>query len=258
MRNIYLDLVADTAKAMQEQFSSQDTFFCTKEEKALFAPQKSVPNETILPKPNVVKKDKPIEAPPFKPEVKAEVKTPLKEQENKPVATQVLEKPSKSAPAPSKEWKDLCQKIVPNWTIREDVPSDEEAKRNAEAWKEPKVAKVLLFSFKETEEELLFLKNISRAIDLYLAPAKIINAAKFEEENKWEGFFKRKGAELIIAPPALHQTKELRSFYKEIPSTSELFLAEIPLFVLKSLKEYMKDPLAKKMLWQSLCQILKK
>jgi hypothetical protein len=112
---------------------------------------------------------------------------------------------------------------------------------------------------KESQQEIHFLKNLAKAIDLYLAPAKIIDASRFEEEKKWDLFLKSPHLKLILASaPIIHQNKELQSYYKELPTTSQFFLNEIPLLLLTPFSSYFKTPMLKRSLWHKLCQILKK
>ena len=137
----------------------------------------------------------------------------------------------------------------PQLQILEKIPSDATAKENAALWKKARVdASVLVLSFGEKEEDLLFLKNLAKAIHTRLKPTKILDALAFEREKRWESFFQINTFELIIATDeALVKTDELRRLLD-----SPLLAKTARILLTAALKQ------DKAALWKKVCQLTKK
>ena len=122
-----------------------------------------------------------------------------------------------------------------------------EAQKNA--------ADVTILSFRESPQQLLFLKNLTQALDILYIPTKIISAIEIEKENQWSFFLSQEELKLIIASDySIWGLPNLIKYYKEIPVKHKHFLQDTPLFLLPDLSLYLKEPLLKKSLWASLKQ----
>ena len=166
----------------------------------------------------------------------------------KPLSSTPIPPSQTPAPAPQ-TFRTSITRHFPQLQILEKIPSDAAAKENAALWKKARIdAAVLVLSFGEKEEDLLFLKNLAKAIHTRLVPTKMIDALAFEREKRWESFFQINSFELIIAQEeALMRTEELRR------------LLDSPLLA-KTARILLTDALKqdKATLWKKVCQLAKK
>lgn len=156
--------------------------------------------------------------------------------------------------------KSAIQKSFPQIPLTEKIPDDTLAKENENQWKKYQTsAEVILLSFQENEADLLFLKNLAKAIHTNLRPTKILEGARLEKEKKWELFFEINTPRLILSSEkALQNTVELKKLYKPATLTSSPLLSSTPLLLLQEPASYAQDKALKAQLWNALCQILKK
>jgi hypothetical protein len=104
-------------------------------------------------------------------------------------------------------------------------------------------------------KEKLLLENITKALDTFFFPTRLLQTDVMEKNNEWEAFLSAPNLKLIIACDfSIWEQKNLMKHYKEFPSRSETFLGNVPLFTLPNLSLYLKDPLLKRSLWKALCQ----
>ena len=142
----------------------------------------------------------------------------------------------------------VLQKIAPNMKLRDTILDDHKAQKAANAWNEQ--IEVVIITGSVSNEELLFLKDLARAIHDRLSVTKLISGTKLEKEKAWESFFKKNSLQLIILTKAAEQYTTLMCYKQEKNQ-----LAAIPLIVLETLETY-TQPDQKTALWKSLCQIL--
>lgn len=164
-----------------------------------------------------------------------------------------LEKPI-SKQMPLDRWPSIrstLKKIAPNMKLLDTIPDDLKAQKAANAWNEQ--AEVIIITGSSSSEELLFLKDLARAIHDRLSPTKLISGTKLEKDNLWESFFEKNNFKLIIITQASQQYTELMLYHKQ--EKNQHFLVTTPLLILKSLETY-KQPDQKTALWKSLCQTL--
>lgn len=154
--------------------------------------------------------------------------------------------------------KKTLQKIAPQLRLVDQIPSDLQAKRIANAWREkwPAVEVVLLAC--ETQTETLdFLKNLARAIDQHLAKCKVMIADRLEQEKGWDFFLEKNSVRLILASSGIKRFPHLMHRTRFHPANSEPFLGHIPLLILSPVSIY-KSLEQKAHLWKTLCEKLKK
>lgn len=155
--------------------------------------------------------------------------------------------------APLDRWpsiRSVLQKIAPNMKLRETILDDLKAQKAANAWN--KQIEVVIITGPASAEELLFLKDLARAIHNRLSVTKLISGTKLEKEKGWESFFKKNSLKLILLTQAAQQYTELMLYYKQ--EKNQRFLSTA-LIVLEKLETY-TQPDQKTALWKSLCQIL--
>ncbi len=145
----------------------------------------------------------------------------------------------------------VLQKIAPNMKLRDTIIDDLKAQKAANTWNEQ--IEVVIITGSVSNEELLFLKDLARAIHDRLSVTKLISGTKLEKEKGWESFFKKNSLKLIILTKAAQQYTELMLYYKQ--EKNQHFLATATLIVLEALETY-TQPDQKTALWKSLCQIL--
>lgn len=149
-------------------------------------------------------------------------------------------------------------KNFPSVCLEEKIPSDERAKEIASAYKTKNHAKdITILVFNQSGQELSFLKEVAKALNISFYKTALINAHALEKEDKWDFLLSAKPLKLIIASDyGIWQCPKLLKFYKEIPSSSTRLLKGTPLFLLPDLSLYLKKPLLKRSLWNALCQIM--
>lgn len=181
--------------------------------------------------------------------------TPSKEiKEVKPTIFLQLEKPKTQEKNLEKVKKALLLEGV---KILEDIPDDKKAKKLSSYWKIKKdVANIVVLHTKESPKNLIFLKNLTFAIDKYFKKAKLLSIIELEKNNTWDQFLSQDELKLIlICDHSIWSFKTLMKHYREIPIKREYFLDKVPLFMLPDISIYLKEPLLKRVLWSS---ILKK
>lgn len=158
-------------------------------------------------------------------------------------------------PTNSDEFKALFEKHFPQLILKDSPLDDALARKRKEAWKiEQQLPPILLLSFNDQENQLVFLKNIARAISLHLAPACVVSAHKFEQEKSWEEALKTPHMKLIIASDyGLYMLPELMKYYKESAKGAKHALGAVPLLLLSDLSLYIKQPQLKPLLWRAIC-----
>ena len=229
----YLSLVADVCRFVRENYPH--TAVETPKEERVFLP--SPP--------------KPVPTP------------PPKKQEEKPKVVVSKEIRQEVAPAPTaepiEEFYQLVQRTFPHMKLRKAVPDDREAKKRAEIWKEKRsLKKVALLAFYSSEQELLFLKKLAKAIHQSLAPTQLIHAVRIEKEKKWKTLLEKGDYQLIISfPGEVQRCVELMRLYQEHPKTKERSFGNIPFLLLTPLSNF-DHAESKRQLWSQLCQLLKK
>jgi len=156
--------------------------------------------------------------------------------------------------APLDRWpsvRSVLQKIAPNMKLHDTILDDLKAQKAANAWNEQ--IEVVIITGPTSNEELLFLKDLARAIHDRLSVTKLISGTKLEKEKGWESFFKKNSLKLILLTQAAQQYTELMLYYKQ--EKNQHFLATTALIVLETLETY-TQPDQKTALWKSLCQLL--
>jgi hypothetical protein len=152
----------------------------------------------------------------------------------------------------------LFGKIAPHISIMKEIPSDTAAKKIAMRWKtRNKTAPISILSFLEPPKQKALLVEITKAIDVYFGPARLIEAEPIEKEKQWDAFLTDPNLKVIMACDyTLWQLENLMRSYKENSFEQTRMLGNIPLFLLPDLSLYLKDPLLKRSLWKGLCQKL--
>ncbi len=143
----------------------------------------------------------------------------------------------------------------PSMKLLENPLEDGFSKKIAKAYiYKNQASEITLLAYCVKEKDLLFLKALAKAISLYFFPCKVLENTK---EMDWLSFLTTPHLKGIIATEyALWEKGSPQSFVKEIPSQSEWFLHNTPLFFLDKLSSYYKNPYKKKTLWNELCQKL--
>lgn len=162
----------------------------------------------------------------------------------------------KKAPADFSHLRNVLSKAAPELTIVDEIPSDAVAIKIAERWRtKNQSAPISILTYQEQTEQRALLEQISRAIDVYFGPAKIVDAAKIESDKQWGAFLSVKNLKMIVVCDyTLWQLGHLMEHYKEVPANKTRVLGKVPLFLLPDLSLYLKDPLLKRSLWNALKQ----
>ena len=88
---------------------------------------------------------------------------------------------------------------------------------------------------KRDVSEKNFLENISKAIDLYLYPSRVVPAGPIEKKGGWETFLGAKGLKLILAIDySIFDLPLLMKHYKEYPSQNQTLLGDTPFYAPRS------------------------
>ncbi len=182
------------------------------------------------------------------------------DEEKKPIMTEeklpafVLEPTAIQKKEEMEEIRNLVKNAAPHLPLQLTIPDDSRAKKISNLWKEHLgAAEVIILSHGQTGDELKFLQNVAGAISSILKPAKVIDAIRFEKENKWPIFFSSFQLKLIIAPDMhLWKKTNLSTFYKENPVSSLHFLEKTPLLILAPISHYLKTTHLKKQLWKTI------
>lgn len=188
---------------------------------------------------------------------------PMLANDPKPVSKPSVLLPQPSVLPPPKEAFDsfndlrkLMAKIAPKIRIINEIPDDAAAKQVSQRYKtRNQAAPISLLSNLEPPQHRKLLSNLTQAIDVAFGSARLIQCGPIEKEKQWEAFLSVNDLKhVIICDSTLWQLPHLLQFYREVPSHSERFLRNVPLFLLPDLSLYLKDPLLKRSLWKALCQ----
>jgi hypothetical protein len=155
--------------------------------------------------------------------------------------------------------RDLIISKFPKHQIYEAIPDDTIARKLKNAWqKENTVPPVLILTFNQDEQHLLFLKNIAKAISLCLAPARVLSGLKIETEKKWDKLVHSPEVKLIIACDyGFFLQPGLKEYYREEPKLGKHYIGNISLLLLSDLDLYLQQPQLKPLLWQAICKELR-
>lgn len=246
----YTHLIADTLSFAKAQIGEMPS-----------KPKKSAPSSPFGKlQPKLVQPTPPpkIEAPPKPKEIIPQEKKPkiTTHKKDKWAVTDNIRK----SDDPMRDLKEVLTKVAPQYNLSTNILDDALAKRKANDWKyKNQAAPITIFIFQEKPEERKLLENIAKAIEIYFVPTRLISAEEIEKQKGWEPFFSSNELKLIIACDyGICQLKSLMTFYKELPSSSETFLNDIPLFMLPDLSLYLKNPILKRSLWKAICAKLSK
>ncbi|MBY0528843.1 MAG: hypothetical protein K2P51_01485 [Rhabdochlamydiaceae bacterium] len=267
MNNLYSQLVKDTLRFLNEQ--PQDRFeLVSLKEHAFFPKTKDQsPHPLNTPQtPQLLSKSEYAKEPLLKSPQEKPCSSPCENlrKENlrntTPLQTPALQARSIAAPQlASSEIQKTLEKIAPHMRLSNEIPDDAVAKRIASSWQEKiPEAEVVLLLLDPSKESVEFLKNLAKAIHTQLCPAKVISAARMEQEKRWDLFLEKNAFRLIIATEGLKHYPDLIRYYKALPSQNEAFLGKIPFISLSPATTYLASPEHKALLWKKVCQICKK
>jgi hypothetical protein len=246
----YARLIRETLALLQEESiilatPSDAQYFRTTSKKAP-EPVKMIPKQVVQETPRSKKLPLPAQVPIIQEAPKKPIEAPV---------PSPIEAPIKNESFNLSYVKTIYQKLFPELPILPTIPSDERAKKIANRWKTKNQAapiSVLYFSEPEGQKELL--KAITKAIDVYYGPARLIQADLIEKEKQWDTFLSCTELKLVIACDyTLWQLTDLMKYYQETPQRK---LKDIPLFLLPDLSLYLKDPSLKRSLWKAIQRIL--
>lgn len=149
--------------------------------------------------------------------------------------------------------KKIVQTHTPEINIIGETPDDSQAHKIGQRWKvAAQHPEVIILSFDEDPEGRSFLNNVSKAIDLCLAPTMIYSAQKVEQHQAWLQIFNAKDLKLIItADYGMSTLPSLKQHYRESPGKKQRYLGGIPVLLLTDLKLYMEKPTLKQALWNA-------
>jgi len=174
----------------------------------------------------------------------------------KAVEKKDVEEPLKKPVFIASTIRNLLAVVAPELAIIDEIPSDATAQKIAQRWKtKNQTAPISILLLHEPPEQKALLEQITKAIDIYFGPAKIVHAEGIEKDKQWEAFLSVAELKMIIVCDyTLWQLNGLMQFYKETPAQGMRMLGNTPLFLLPDLSLYLKDPLLKRSLWKALCQ----
>jgi hypothetical protein len=149
------------------------------------------------------------------------------------------------------EMKTLFSKIAPDMPLISQIPSDLAAKQKKE-WSD-----IIICTFKNSKEELHFLKDLAHALSYYFYPTEVVDAAILEQKKEWDFILSLSYIKMIIASDSvLKNSPSLLKHYKQIPTQGKCFLGNTPFFPINSLALFFKNPPLKIKLWQMLVKKL--
>ncbi len=259
----FAQLIKDTFELLKEESeilaSSDDAaFFRFIAKKTL--PEKTAQKKLIDPLPKVVIPEvaKETIVMPQVPVNEPLTKEPIAAKEvispPKPVFVSEQQLPA-AVPLNTGSLKALYQKLFPQLPLIQTIPSDATAKKIANRWKTKNQAapiSILYFSEPSLQKDLLI--AITKAIDVYFGPARIIQAETIEKEKQWDTFLSSDDLKLVIACDyTLWQLTNLMQYFKETPQRT---LKNVPLFLLPDLSLYLKDSSLKRSLWKAIQKTL--
>ncbi len=171
----------------------------------------------------------------------------------------ILETSATPAKIDLQSWWNLCQSLFNDWPLCKIVPCDRIAKRNKETWLQQKNDyQIIILSFNEQERELLFLKNIAKAMTLRFSPAVVLPIDKIKKEAGWKDILTSSSLKLMIACDYdFYLHPELMEGYREVPQEGKHYFNQTPLLLLSNLSLYLKEPQLKPLLWRAICNELR-
>lgn len=247
----YHALISDTLTLLREEYSLTQQLLTSPEAYQFFssAAAKSVKAAPPPLRPAVI-------VPPTKAAAPAPKKAePIVEEKKGPIL-----KPEQSKKAdPMDALRAQVARTLPELKLKTDIPSDAQAKRIVEAWRDKlEAAPVSLLFFGGDEKERAFFLNLAKAIDTLLLPARCVDAGHLEQEKGWDLFLEAPVLKWILSTEAmLNKMPELKRFYKSVPATGSHFIGKMPLLFIENPQHYFKQPAAKRQLWDTLCQTLR-
>jgi hypothetical protein len=142
----------------------------------------------------------------------------------------------------------------PQQPLLNTIPIDHQAKKIKDAWKiKHQVLPVAILSFHAQTQSLAFLKNIAKAIQLFLAPTCVLSGVELEKNRQWDEVLSTPNLRLIIATDyELYLQPELMKHYRQDKQLSKHFLKSTPLLLLSDLSLYLKKPELKQLLWNAI------
>lgn len=142
----------------------------------------------------------------------------------------------------------------PKQTILKEVPSDTESNLLK---KEHTTEAAILLSFLESPEHLTFLTNIAKAIESRLAPAAVVAANDYEQDDRWHTLLQSPALRAIIISSAnLQALPKLMKHYREDTTQKKFFLGQVPLVVLSDISLYFQEPTRKRALWDEITKVV--
>lgn len=118
---------------------------------------------------------------------------------------------------------------------------------------------IAILVFEKQKKQVMFLKNLEKALSKEFIPAKLYDALPIEKADDWKAFLSAKSLKLIIATDhEIFTAKNLMKLYKELPSSEiKRKLLDTELFLLPDLSLYFKQPILKRSLYKALCLKIK-
>jgi hypothetical protein len=148
----------------------------------------------------------------------------------------------------------------PQLELVDTIPPDHKAKEIANYWKLASASpEVIILSFNESAPEKSILQNMAAALTKSIAPTRVIEANKIEQEKGWNKLLQSENLRLIIASNySIYSLPEFMNHYREDSQACMYFVGKIRLYLLSDLSLYIQQPQLKAPLWRALCDILSK
>ncbi|MFY7842953.1 MAG: hypothetical protein ACOVOR_02950 [Rhabdochlamydiaceae bacterium] len=172
---------------------------------------------------------------------------------------QIPQKPVSQEINPFEDIKNILKKYAPTFAVKDTILNDISAKKIAKAYESKTfMDQTAIIYFNAHPVELKFLKNLCKAINIYLKPTKIVNGLKINQENKWDYFLNSDTLTHFILPLDT-PIKDLKIgvHYRQNPASNEHFIKNGRIVFLEPLSHYLKNPEAKRKLWEKLCLLFR-
>lgn len=152
-------------------------------------------------------------------------------------------------------YKEILKEHFPQLVLSDSIPTDHVAKREKDAWMaKQQILPVAILAFYEDAPSMALLKNIAKAINLRLAPAKVLNGIELEKEQQWETVLSNPDLRFVISGDyGLYLQPGLMKHYHQDPKTGTHYLNRTPLLLLSDISLYLKKPELKALLWNAIC-----
>lgn len=137
---------------------------------------------------------------------------------------------------------------LPGMALIDAIPDDAQAKliKNGKTKRAPHV--IVLSASSE-----ILMTNLTKAIDITLAPAAMLDPVKIDKENGWEALLKEEHLRLLlITQQDLQKFPALANLYRDDPSKGCAYLGTVQVIILAATGSYTKDPTLKQALWNTL------